>query len=103
MAFEQPVFVEVAGELADPSAQVLKCVEALDPQWARRERRCRRIQERDASELLVGDRSSTREPGTDTSRAPPVGGASFPAKGVVGRRGGPGGSSVGEGSSVQDR
>ena len=32
MAFEQPVLVEVAGELTDASAQLVERVEALDPQ-----------------------------------------------------------------------
>jgi hypothetical protein len=32
VAFEQPVFVEVAGELADARAELLEGVEALDPE-----------------------------------------------------------------------
>ena len=32
MAFEQPVLVVVAGELADAGAQLLERVEAFDPQ-----------------------------------------------------------------------
>jgi hypothetical protein len=32
VAFEQPVFVEVVGELADAGAQLLEGVEALDPE-----------------------------------------------------------------------
>src|SRR3954447_16916814 len=73
MAFEQPVLVEVAGELADAGAELLEGVEALDPQHLFLERLDELLDASRWSRARSGRRVSARSrggrsrPGSDRS------------------------------------